>query len=77
MFVSFGASSGNPPDVSAKTLQQRGSLYFTRPTLADYVFSSPEDLQTSAARVFAMLEKRTIKIEIGQRFPLADARSGP
>ncbi len=74
MFVSFGASSGNPPDVSAKLLQQHGSLYFTRPTLADYVFSSPADLQASAARVFDMLAAGSIKIEIGQRFALADAR---
>ncbi|MGI9498487.1 MAG: quinone oxidoreductase family protein [Geminicoccaceae bacterium] len=73
MFVSFGASSGNPPDVSAKLLQQRGSLYFTRPTLADYVFSSAEDLQASAARVFDMLKAGSIKIDIGQRYPLAEA----
>lgn len=74
MFVSFGASSGNPPDVAAKLLQQRGSLYFTRPTLADYVFSSKADLRSSAARVFAMLAEGSIRIEIGQRYPLARAR---
>lgn len=74
MFVAFGASSGNPPDVPAKLLQQRGSLYFTRPTLADYVFSSNADLTASAARVFEMLAKGSIRIEIGQRYPLAEAR---
>lgn len=73
MFVSFGASSGNPPDVSAKLMQQRGSLYFTRPTLADYVFSSTADLKSSAARVFEMLAGGSIQIEIGQRYSLSEA----
>lgn len=74
MFVSFGASSGNPPDVPAKLLQQRGSLYFTRPTLADYVFSSPEELRASAAKVFAMLKRRALTVTIGQRYTLGEAR---
>ncbi|MDH3453016.1 MAG: quinone oxidoreductase, partial [Gammaproteobacteria bacterium] len=39
MFVSFGSASGPCPDVSPGMLAQKGSLYFTRPTLMTYTAS--------------------------------------
>jgi NADPH2:quinone reductase len=71
-FVSFGASSGKPPAVEAGLLQSKGSLYFTRPTLATYC-SSPEDYAYSAKRVMEMLGSGAVKATIGRHYPLAEA----
>lgn len=70
-FVSFGSTTGVPPPVEAATLQKKGSLYFTRPTLADYC-TTREDLVMSATRVFEMLKQGIIRVHIGQRYKLAD-----
>ncbi len=45
------------------------SLYFTRPTLMTYT-ANRDDLVNSAARVFAMIAKGAVKIEIMQRYAL-------
>ena len=71
MFVSFGTTSGSVPPVLAADLQHRGSLYFCRTSLANYC-AAREDLVNSAGAVFSMIEKGAIKIEINQRYPLAD-----
>ena len=71
MFVSFGATTGPAPDVSPHLLQVKGSLYFTRPTLANYV-AAREDLLHSAGRVFDLMKQGVLKVNIGQRLPLSD-----
>lgn len=71
LFVSFGNSSGDPPPVTGALLQQKGSLYFTRPTLVTYTASRPE-LEASAAAVFGKLMDGSLKINVGQRYALAD-----
>ncbi len=71
MFVSFGNASGNAPAVAPHELQNRGSLFFTRPSLAHYSASS-EDLRTLAERFFGVLASGAVKIHINQRYPLAD-----
>lgn len=72
VFVTFGATTGAPPPIEAATLQKRGSLYYTRPTIATYI-ASREDLAASAAAVFDLVGKGVLKVEIRQRYPLADA----
>ena len=72
MFVSFGNASGAPPPIEAQRLSRAGSLYFTRPGLADYIVTT-EELDASAAKVFAMLSSGKVQVEVGQTFPLADA----
>ena len=72
-FVSFGTTTGAPPPVEPATLQKLGSLYFTRPTLVTYT-GRREDLLASAAAVFAMVQKGAVKIHVGQRYKLTDAR---
>jgi NADPH:quinone reductase len=72
VFVSFGATSGPPPAIEAATLQKRGSLYFTRPTLATYC-AAPADYQASAARLMELLGSGALDPVIGQRYPLAEA----
>ncbi len=69
MLVSFGNASGPVPPFDPGLLAQKGSLYFTRPTLVTYTALSA-DLQASAAAVFAAMA-RGMKITIGQRFPLS------
>jgi NADPH2:quinone reductase len=73
LFVSFGNASGPPPPVEARQLMLNGSLFFTRPTMGDYQ-TTTEELDASAAALFAMIGSGKVKIEIGQTFPLAEAR---
>lgn len=73
LFVSFGNASGPPDPVPPGRLAQGGSLYLTRPTLFDYIVT-PEELHASAAAVFEMIGSGKVKIDIGQTFPLAEAR---
>jgi len=72
-FVSFGTTTGAPPPVEAATLQKLGSLYFTRPTLVNYI-AKREELEASAAAVFDMLKNGSIKARIDQRYKLSEAR---
>lgn len=71
LFVSFGTTTGAPPPIEAATLQKMGSLYFTRPTLVTYT-AKTEELQASAAAVFALLQKRVLKVSINQHYRLDD-----
>jgi NADPH2:quinone reductase len=73
LFVSFGNASGPAPPFAPARLSAAGSLYITRPTLFDYVVTQAE-LEESARLVFDMVASGKIAIEIGQTFPLADAR---
>jgi NADPH2:quinone reductase len=72
-FVSFGNASGPPPPVEGRQLMVGGSLWFTRPTMGDYQATTPE-LDASAAALWEMIGSGKVKIEIGQTFPLAEAR---
>jgi NADPH:quinone reductase len=73
MLVSFGNASGKPDPLDVLQLAQKGSLYLTRPTLGSYI-STREELLASASALFEAIS-RGVKIEIGQRFPLAEAAS--
>jgi NADPH2:quinone reductase len=73
LFVSFGNASGPPPPIEARQLMLNGSLFFTRPTMGDYQTTTAE-LDASAAALFEMIGSGKVRIEIGQTFPLADAR---
>ena len=73
MLVSFGNASGPVPAIEPIRLARAGSLYLTRPTLFDYVATDGE-LDASAAALFHVIETGAVKIDIGQTFPLAEAR---
>jgi NADPH2:quinone reductase len=73
LFVSFGNASGPPPPIEGRQLMLNGSLFFTRPTMGDYQATTAE-LDASARALFDMIGSGKIRIEIGQTFPLADAR---
>jgi len=70
-FISFGATTGEAPAVAPSTLQHAGSLYFCRPTLANYV-ATREDLVHSANAVFELIKSGALKISIGQKRALSD-----
>ena len=71
MFVSFGNASGNAPAIEPHELQNRGSLFFTRPSLFHYS-ADPRDLQNMADQLFGLIADGVIDIHINQRYPLSD-----
>jgi NADPH2:quinone reductase len=73
MLVSFGNASGPAPAIEPARLARGGSLFLSRPTLFDYVATN-EELDASAAALFHVIESGAVKIDIGQTFPLAEAR---
>ncbi|MGZ5201981.1 MAG: quinone oxidoreductase family protein [Telluria sp.] len=72
LMVSFGNSSGAVPPFSLSELASRGSLFITRPTLGHYV-AKRADLEAAAADLFGMVTSGKVKIEVNQKFALADA----
>lgn len=72
LFVSFGNSSGPVAAFNLGILSQKGSLYVTRPTLGSYTSTRPA-LDACAADLFQQIREETVKITIGQTFPLAKA----
>ena len=72
LLVSFGNASGAVTDVNLGILAQKGSLYVTRPILNGYA-NTQDRLQSMADELFAMIEQGHIKVEVSQRYALADA----
>jgi NADPH2:quinone reductase len=72
LMASYGNASGAVPPVSLLDLMRGGSLYVTRPTLADYI-ATPEDLARTAERLFDRMRRGVVTPTIGQRFALAEA----
>ena len=72
LVVSYGNASGPVPAFSPLDLMRCGSIFVTRPTLADYC-AAPEAMRQSAARLFDMMLSGKVKVRIGARFPLAKA----
>lgn len=70
--VSFGSASGPVPPFSLQELASRGSLFITRPTLFSYA-AKRADLEAMAADLFEMVASGKVKIDINQRYPLAEA----
>ncbi|AKT52462.1 NADPH--quinone reductase [Arsenicicoccus sp. oral taxon 190] len=74
MLVLFGAASGPVPPIDPQRLNQGGSLYLTRPSLAHYV-ATREELLARAGEVFDLIADGTLQIAIDSRHPLAEARA--
>lgn len=72
LWVTFGQSSGKLDPIDTAILNQKGSLYVTRPTLFSYV-STRAELEASAKALFDVIASGAVKITIGQRYPLAEA----
>lgn len=74
LMVSFGNSSGAVTGVNLGILNQKGSLFVTRPSLSGYITNSQE-LKLAANDFFALLQVGAIKVDINpeQVFALKDA----
>jgi NADPH2:quinone reductase len=71
--ILYGAASGEPDAVEPRLLMAKGSLFLQRPTLATYT-RTPQLHRELAAAVFALVARGELKVRIGARYPLADAR---
>lgn len=67
----FGNGSGPVNDVDVNVLA-KGSFYLTRPSIMVYS-AMRSDLEAGAKELFAMVKSGKIKIDINQRYALADA----
>ena len=72
LIASYGNASGPVNGINLGILAAKGSLFLTRPTLFDY-YRTPQERAAGAQRVFSMLRQGTIKMTIGQRYPLEEA----
>jgi NADPH:quinone reductase len=72
LMVSFGNASGPPDPIAPGVLQQKGSLFLTRPTISHYIAKRPE-LEIAASELFEVVASGKVKVEIKQCFPLKDA----
>jgi NADPH2:quinone reductase len=72
MFASFGNSSGSIDAFSINLLQQKGSLFCTRPTLNTYA-AKREDLLAIANDLFNVVASGKVKIPVNQKYALKDA----
>lgn len=72
LMVCVGTASGPIPDFNPVLLAMKGSLYITRPALADYI-ADPAEKQALANELFDHVASGRIKIEINQRYELKDA----
>jgi NADPH2:quinone reductase len=73
MMVLFGGSSGAVPLFDPIILNQKGSLFLTRPSLGNYIATREELLARSSA-VFSMITAGKLKLRIEHTYPLAEAQ---
>jgi NADPH2:quinone reductase len=71
--VLFGASSGPVPPFDLAKLAPKGSLFVTRPTLANYIATRAE-LEQRATDVLTMVSTGELKLRIEHVYPLAEAQ---
>jgi len=72
MMVTFGQSSGPIGQFDPLVLSQRGSLFLTRPTLANYI-SERTDLEWRSRDLFEWIGNVKLKVRIDKTFPLTEA----
>jgi NADPH2:quinone reductase len=72
MLASFGQSSGAVGEIDPLVLSQKGSLFLTRPTLANYI-SDPKELKWRSSDLFNWIAAGRLKIRVHHIYRLADA----
>ena len=72
MMVSFGNASGPVSSFDPLVLSQKGSLFFTRPTLMHYT-AKRADLLAMADELFEVVKSGAVKVEVNQTYRLFDA----
>lgn len=71
--VLFGQASGVVPSFDPQILNQKGSLFLTRPTLGAYILTR-EELESRANDIFGWIADGSLKIRIDRTFALSDAK---
>jgi NADPH2:quinone reductase len=72
LLVCVGTASGPIPPFDPVLLAMKGSVYLTRPALADYI-ADPAEKAMLARELFDHVAAGRIRIEINQRYALEDA----
>jgi len=72
-FISYGSASGKIPAVDPHDLQTKGSLFFTRPSLAHYA-TPPAALDDLATSLFQAIDTGALEVHIKQRYGLSDLK---
>ena len=72
MMALFGQSSGPVDPIDPQILNQKGSLFLTRPTLAHYV-ATPAELRWRAGEVLGWIRDGSLRLRIDRDLPLARA----
>lgn len=72
LLVCVGTSSGTIPPFDPQILARKGSLYLTRPGLADYI-ADPVEKAELVGELFGHVAAGRIRIEINQRYAIEDA----
>lgn len=70
--VNYGGASGLVQSVEPLELAEAGSVFFTRPHLADYI-GTPHELKQRADDLFAAYTAGRLAVTIDREFPLAEA----
>ncbi|MDE5204715.1 quinone oxidoreductase [Citrobacter amalonaticus] len=75
LMVSFGNASGPVTGVNLGILNQKGSLYATRPSLQGYI-TNAEELTEASNELFSLIASGVIKVDVpdAQKYPLKEAR---
>lgn len=72
LMVCVGTASGPIEGFNPQLLAMKGSLYLTRPALADYI-ADPAEKEALAGELFDHVASGRIKIEVNQKYELQDA----
>ncbi len=72
MMVLFGQSSGPVPPLDPQILNQKGSLYLTRPSLGHYI-ATREELLWRASDLFRWIAAGELTVLVGAEYPLTGA----
>jgi NADPH2:quinone reductase len=72
MAVSFGQSSGAVPAFEPLLLTQKGSLFFTRPSLQHYI-ADRKELEWRASDIFNWLAQKKLTLRAEHLYSLAEA----
>ena len=72
MLVSFGNSSGPLSDIDVRKMIQPKGLYFTRPSMGQYL-GTKDEIKEGANKLFEKIKLGQIKVKIFKKYKLEDA----
>jgi len=71
MMVSFGNASGSVDNIDVKKMIQPKGLYFTRPSMGQYL-GNKDEIKEGADKLFQNIKLGKVKIEIFKKYKLED-----